>query len=186
MTQIALFGTSADPPTTAHQTILKWLSQHYDLVAVWASDNPFKNHQASLEHRMMMLKLLIGEIDENKIKLCEELSHRRTLITVEKAREIWGSEVKFILVIGADLVSQIRSWYQVEELFKKVQLLIVPRPGYKLEKQDLLALSNLGAKWDIAELDPPPVSSTAYRENDNKYAITSSVNDYIQREGLYL
>lgn len=186
MTKIALFGTSADPPTAAHQTIVKWLSQHYDLVAVWASDNPFKNHQASLEHRMMMLKLLIGEIDQNKIKLCEELSHLRSLITVEKARKIWGSEPELILVIGADLVSQIRSWYQVEELFKQVQLLIVPRPGYKLEKQDLLALTNLGAKWEIADLDAPPVSSTAYRQHDNKYVITPSVNDYIQREELYL
>ncbi|NEP57541.1 MAG: nicotinic acid mononucleotide adenylyltransferase, partial [Symploca sp. SIO2G7] len=27
--KIALFGTSADPPTAAHQAILSWLSHHY-------------------------------------------------------------------------------------------------------------------------------------------------------------
>ena len=43
--RIALFGTSADPPTAGHQKILRWLSEGYDRVAVWAADNPFKCHQ---------------------------------------------------------------------------------------------------------------------------------------------
>ena len=60
---VALFGTSADPPTAGHQAILKWLSERYDWVAVWASDNPFKFHQTSLEHRGAMLRLLIEDID---------------------------------------------------------------------------------------------------------------------------
>jgi nicotinate-nucleotide adenylyltransferase len=62
MVNIALFGTSADPPTSAHQAILNWLSYHYDHVAVWASDNPFKTHQTPLEHRSTMLRLLIEDI----------------------------------------------------------------------------------------------------------------------------
>ncbi|MEQ8959290.1 MAG: adenylyltransferase/cytidyltransferase family protein, partial [Coleofasciculus sp. C2-GNP5-27] len=75
MTTIALFGTSADPPTAAHQTILQWLSKHYDKVAVWASDNPFKSHQTSLEHRKRMLEVLISEIEtpRNNIGVHEEL-----------------------------------------------------------------------------------------------------------------
>lgn len=32
---IALFGTSADPPTIGHQGILQWLSGRYDVVVVW-------------------------------------------------------------------------------------------------------------------------------------------------------
>ena len=43
MKSVALFGTSADPPTSGHGAILGWLSQHYDQVAVWAADNPFKS-----------------------------------------------------------------------------------------------------------------------------------------------
>ncbi|MEY2856531.1 MAG: nicotinic acid mononucleotide adenyltransferase, partial [Cyanobacteriota bacterium] len=55
MKTIALFGTSADPPTIGHQTILQWLSQHYDRIVVWASDNPFKQHQTPLKFRSEML-----------------------------------------------------------------------------------------------------------------------------------
>lgn len=34
--RVALFGTSADPPTAGHQVVLSWLSEGYDWVAVWA------------------------------------------------------------------------------------------------------------------------------------------------------
>ena len=108
--KIALFGTSADPPTAGHQTILNWLAEHYDLVVVWASDNPFKKHQTTLQHRSQMLQVAIDEIEPRKhnIKLCQKLSDRRTLITLQKAREIW-TDAEFTLVIGADLVKQIVS-----------------------------------------------------------------------------
>jgi nicotinate-nucleotide adenylyltransferase len=187
MQKIALFGTSADPPTAGHQTILKWLSDRYDLVAVWASDNPYKKHQASLKQRMQMLRLAIAEIptSQNNLKVYEELSDRRSLIAVDTAREIWGKETEYTLVIGSDLVKQIQKWYRVEELFKKTKILIVPRPSYLLELEDLKILQSLGARYAIADLDAPAVSSTAYRQNRDNHLVTSNVKDYIDREKLY-
>ena len=112
MKKIALFGTSADPPTVGHQTILHWLSQHYDRVVVWASDNPFKKHQTPLEYRSTMLQLAIKDLkSRHNIELHPELSDRYTLITVNKARSKWGQEVEFTLVIGSDILPQIKSWY---------------------------------------------------------------------------
>ncbi len=123
MVNIALFGTSADPPTAAHQAIINWLSHHYDYVAVWASDNPFKSHQTPLEHRSQMLRLLIEEIQppRRNVSLHPSLSSPRTLETVEKAREHWGLQVGFTLVIGADLISQMPRWYQIDHLLKQVE-----------------------------------------------------------------
>lgn len=187
MKTIALFGTSADPPTAGHQTILRWLSDRYDLVAVWASDNPFKDHQATLKQRTQMLRLVIEEIDPpgNNISLCEELSDRRTLITVQKARKIWGDDVEFTVVIGSDLVAQIRKWYRIEELLKQVQILIVPRPGYAIAQKDLEALTNLGGKYAIANFDAPRVSSSTYREEKDSDLITPAVQNYISQNHLY-
>jgi nicotinate-nucleotide adenylyltransferase len=118
MTEIALFGTSADPPTAGHRVILEWLSEHFDRVAVWASDNPFKNHQTSLEHRAMMLALLIRDIDSPQKNIClrQDLSDRRSLFSVEKARQVWGEDAEYTLVIGSDLAGQIRRWYRAGEL----------------------------------------------------------------------
>jgi nicotinate-nucleotide adenylyltransferase len=187
MTKIALFGTSADPPTAAHQTILKWLSEHYDCVAVWASDNPFKGKQTSLAHRLEMLRLLIEEINPpcSNISLQEELIYLRSLISVQKAKEMWGNEAEYTLVIGSDLIQQIQRWYRVEDLLKQVQILIIPRPGYPIKEEDLDTLSSLGGKWSIADINAPSISSTNYREQQDKNAITPTVKDYIHREQLY-
>ena len=185
MTNIALFGTSADPPTVAHRAILKWLSQHYDRVAVWASDNPFKDHQTSLQHREAMLRLVIEEINSSSnVSLHEELSDRRSLMSVNRAMEIWGRS-QYSLVIGSDLTAQIRQWYHIQELLQKVQILIVPRPGYDIARADLEALQNLGGTWAIADIQVPAISSTAYREAGDTSTLTPPVKDYIRREQLY-
>lgn len=183
--RIALFGTSADPPTSGHQTILNWLSQHYDRVVVWASNNPFKTHQTPLEHRSAMLLILIEEINwRQNMSLYPELSSPRTLETFEKAKSLWP-DAELTLVIGSDLVKQLPTWYRIEELLPQVQLLVIPRPGYQVGEADLEVIRQMGTQIAIADLDAPSVSSTAYREKGDPQALTPRIEDYIHREQLY-
>ena len=201
MEKIALFGTSADPPTIGHQTILHWLSNHYDRVVVWASDNPFKQHQTPLTDRTQMLGLAIADIKtsdpaspkgarecasltHNNISLHPELSDRRTLVTVNKAKKKWG-EAEFTLVIGSDILAQITSWYHSEELLAQVRLLIVPRLGYGIRDKDLAALKKAGGKFAIATLNAPKVSSSTYRLHKDKSLVIPAVNNYIWQKNLY-
>jgi nicotinate-nucleotide adenylyltransferase len=184
MVTIALFGTSADPPTEGHQAILMGLAQQFDEVAVWASDNPFKSHQTPLEHRERMLQLLIDELPQRNVHLYEELSHPRALITVDRARMHWVN-ADLTLVVGADLVTELPRWYQVEDLLHQVKLLVVPRPGYDLSEAALTTLRQMGATVTIANLSAPAVSSTAYRESGNLEVVPPPVKAYIHQEQLY-
>ncbi|MGB3534901.1 MAG: nicotinate-nucleotide adenylyltransferase [Microcoleaceae cyanobacterium] len=186
MTQIALFGTSADPPTAGHQQILLWLSDHFDRVVVWASDNPFKSNQTDLQHRCAMLQRLVDEIKPSKpnIDAYQHFSNRRTVKTVMSAQQQWP-QAQFTLVIGSDLVQQIRGWYQVQNLLKQVKLLVVPRPGYPVDDRDLAALNQLGATVAIASLTGLAVSSTDFREAGDSNALTPSVQAYIDQKHLY-
>ncbi|MGF1492990.1 MAG: nicotinate-nucleotide adenylyltransferase [Microcoleaceae cyanobacterium] len=186
MTRIALFGTSADPPTAGHQEILSWLSQHFDQVVVWASDNPFKSNQTDLKYRTEMLQVLIDEIHSvhQNIELHPELSHRYTVETLRGAKHYWP-DAEFTLVIGADLVKQIMRWYRVEEILRQVNLLIVPRPGYEMNLEDLTQLQEIGGGVAIASMMGLPVSSTDYREERNMDAVTGQVRQYISQKGLY-
>jgi nicotinate-nucleotide adenylyltransferase len=187
MTNIALFGTSADPPTEGHKAILRWLSDRFDWVAVWASNNPFKSHATPLEHRTTMLHLLAMEVDppRRNIRLERRLSSPRTLETVQQARQLWGDEVELTFIIGSDLIAQIPKWYCVEELVKQIRFLIVPRPGYAINTEELAKLDRLGAQYAIADFQPPPVSSTAYRQQGDPYTVTPTVQQYIHQEKLY-
>lgn len=185
MKKIALFGTSADPPTVGHQTILLWLSQHYDRVVVWASDNPFKQHQTPLKYRTEMLQLAIRDLGQQNINLHPELSDRFTVNTVNQSRKKWGQEVEFSLVIGSDIVPQIHNWYQIKELLAEVKVLIVPRLGYGITEVDLVAFQQLGGKYAIATLNAPKVSSSSYRLQKDQSLVIPLVRDYIYQQNLY-
>lgn len=193
--KIALFGTSADPPTIAHQEIISWLGSQFigvaspqeNRVAVWAADNPFKVHGASLEQRSQMLELLIEEIKPSVSKYAQvyrKLSSQRTLETLITARQIWH-DGEFTLTIGADLVTQLPRWYGASELLAQVQLLIVPRIGNQIELSDLDILTDLGAKIEIAPLATPPISSTVIRNNHSIEGLTPRVALYTQQHNLY-
>ncbi|MBD1212705.1 MAG: nicotinate-nucleotide adenylyltransferase [Dolichospermum circinale Clear-D4] len=185
--KIALFGTSADPPTAGHLVILKWLSEHYDWVAVWAADNPLKSQQTLLSHRAVMLELLIKDINVSRknIALEQDLSSWRTLETVEKAKLKWGEHIEYTLVIGADLVNQLPRWYHIQDLLQQVQLLVIPRPGYIIDNSSLENVKQIGAKIAIANLIGLDVSSTAFREQGDINTLTPPVVAYIHQQHLY-
>ena len=182
-TRIALFGTSADPPTIGHQQILRWLSQNYDAVWIWASDNPFKQHPVRLSHRTAMLQRCVAEIGQGQnLEVLPGLSSPRSLMTLNLARQR-SPKAAFTLVIGSDLAAQIPTWYQAEVLLAQVRLLIVPRPGFPLEPAALSWLQQETA-LSIAPIQGAPVSSSQYRRGDRE-VISPAVQAYIQQEDLY-
>lgn len=183
---IALFGTSADPPTLGHQKIIHWLSRYYDLVAVWASNNPSKQHQVSLKVRAEMLGLLVEELNycASNIIVCPNISDRHTYNTIIKAKAIW-SNAEFTFIVGSDVVKQISKWYQIDKVLTQVKILIVPRVGYKLTNSDLDKLEDLETKYDIANLLIPEISSSQYRETKNSKLLTPAIQKYLQQNNFY-
>jgi nicotinate-nucleotide adenylyltransferase len=181
---LALFGTSADPPTVAHQQIIQWLGSQFKRVAVWASDNPFKQHSASLAQRSEMLQCLVTALDQSGISVEPELSSPRAYETLERAHQKWPQAL-LTFVIGSDLVAQIPRWYRASELVNLTRFLIVPRVQTGPDASDLQCLSDLGASWAIATLTVPSVSSTVYREQASAEVIPPAVRDYIEAHGLY-
>ena len=184
--QIALFGTSADPPTYGHLEILTWLSKRYDRTAVWASDNPFKRDQTPLDDRTEMLRLLVtlsGESLET-LQVYPELSDLRTIITYNRAVKVWPN-AKFTFVLGADLLPQLPTWYQAEELLAAVDLLVIPRSGYQILDSTIDKIKSLGGTLEIANLITPNVSSSAYRYDMAPNTVPTIVQSYIQQQELY-
>jgi nicotinate-nucleotide adenylyltransferase len=156
-------------------------------VAVWAADNPFKLHGATLEQRSQMLELLIEEIQlptSQNAQVYRSLSSQRTLETLVTARSIWPDS-EFTLTIGADLITQLPQWYRVAELLSQVKLLIVPRTGNQLESSGLQKLTDLGAKISIAPLSTPAISSTTIRNSHSIEGLTPRVAIYTQQQNLY-
>lgn len=181
---IALFGTSADPPTTAHGDILQWLSHRYPRVLVWAADNPFKRHQTPLPLRQTMLSLLVQHLNCPNVEHRPELSHPYTLHTVEAVRAQWPDQ-PLTLVVGSDVVPKLPHWYRAAELLQQVALLVLQRPGVVINPEDWQNLRRLCHAVELANYCGPQVSSTAYREEHDTQQLPPAIAQYIQQQGLY-
>jgi 8-oxo-dGTP diphosphatase len=181
---IALFGTSADPPTLGHQVVLEWLAQHFDQVAVWASDNPFKGNQTPLAHRQAMLRLLVNEVHLPQVEHYPSLSDRKTLNTVKEAYQRWP-DAQFTLVVGSDVVPTLLHWHRIETLLTLVKILVLPRSGTALIQATVASLRSQGADLAIADFLGPDISSSAYRNTGNPAGLPESISNYIHEHNLY-
>jgi nicotinate-nucleotide adenylyltransferase len=135
---------------------------------------------------MAMLQLLIDEIQpaRHNIHLDSTLGCSRTYHTLEIARQRW-QDAKLTFVIGADLIFQLPNWYRIDQVLERVDLLVIPRPGYPVKDAALAELRRRGARLTIADLTGPDISSTAYREGGETEGLTPPIAAYIHQEHLY-
>ena len=188
MNRIALFGTSADPPTLGHRALLQGLLAHFPLVATWASNNPMKPHQAPLEVRIALLEALVEAIANPRLELVQELSSPWAIDTLERARHRWPQATP-VFVVGSDLVPQMPSWRQAAPLLKGLEVAVAPRQGWPLAASDLERLRALGAQVEVLELPVPATASSRVRGEAGQPPDPAQVPEelwpLLRRHGLY-
>ena len=160
---IALFGTSADPPTEGHRVLLQGLLSLYPHVATWASDNPQKHHGAPLALRAELLGALVAAIHDPRLSLEQELSSPWAIETLERAARRWPGE-PLVFVVGSDLVAQIPRWREASRLLAGCRLAIAPRGGWPVRSEELEALRRLGARLEVLDLQVPATASSRVRQ----------------------
>ena len=183
---IALFGTSADPPTIGHRAILAWLSQRYDQVFVWAADNPFKSDQTPLFHRQQMLRQLLeaGAPSFVNVVWRPDLSHQWSLMSVQKVKVDWP-DAALVLVIGSDILASLQNWHAIDQLIRLVKFVVLHRPGTPIETPYLEAFRHRGGVIEVAEFYGPEVSSSDFRLHHRLEVVPQSVLDYVWEHNLY-
>jgi len=181
---IALFGTSADPPTLGHQAILRELTKAFPKVITWASDNPDKNHQIPLAKRTQLLRILVKEISHPQLKLVQELSSPRTIHTLKKAFKLWP-KASFSFVIGSDLAVQIPKWLNVESILNQAKIAIAIRDGWPISDKQIQEIKNLGGEIELLPFKIPGSSSSNFRERPLEELVPSEIIPTLLEENLY-
>ncbi len=182
--QIALLGTSADPPTQGHQALLEGLLNLYPKVVTWASNNPIKIHGTSLNTRHKLLKVLVESIDNENLELIQELSSPWTLKTLEDAHKRWPKN-ELIFVIGSDLIEQIPNWLNAKVFLKKARIGIAPRKGWPVKAKQINILKALGGKIDLLPLQIPSSASSKIRKNEELKNIPRPILKCLLEKNLY-
>ena len=182
--RIALFGTSADPPTKGHKKILEELSNIYCCIITYASNNPKKKHKENIFFRKLLLETLIKELNNPKIIFNQKISSPWAIDSIKVCKKIYALK-KLDFVIGSDLITEISSWKNFDAIIREVKLLIIKREGYPIESNTLEKLEINRVIFEISSLNIPNSSSSKVRLNDNYSDLPKSLIDIVKKNNLY-
>ena len=184
MNSIALFGTSADPPTLGHEALLSELTKIFPKVITWASDNPDKKHQIPLLKRTQLLRILVKKISNPKLELVQELSSPRTIYTLKKASQLWPKE-SFSFVIGSDLAVQVPNWLNAKSILDKAKIAIAMRDGWPINNKQMEEIEKLGGEVELLPFNIPESSSSKFRERPQEVLVPQELVPLLLEENLY-
>ena len=182
--KVALFGTSADPPSNGHKKIIEELSKIYNFVISYASDNPSKKHSEDLYFRSLLLKTLINDFNNPKILFDQDLSSPWAISSIRKCKKKYDF-VDIDFVIGSDLLEEIIVWKNINELFKEADLLIIPRVDYPIKEINLKLIKELNGNFRISPFKIPKISSSNIRGNINYSGLPQCLIPIIETNNLY-
>lgn len=139
----AFFGGSFDPPHAGHLGVARGAlaSGRCDRVMWVPSFSPphkAGREQAGFEHRMNMLRLLTAAEPGNFVSDVEMRRQKSPSYTFELLEELNSrGEEEFLLLIGADSLLELHTWYRGVELAGRFEVLTYPRPGAEVTREIL-------------------------------------------------
>jgi len=181
---IALFGTSADPPTIGHKKILEELSKIYAFTISYVSNNPKKKHIEDISIRSHLLKTLIEGLENPKIIFDQSVSSQWALESIKKCKEIYKFN-NLDFVIGSDLIKDIFYWKNFDKVILEVRFFIILREGYPVESNTLKMLETHKVNFKISTIKIPEASSSNFRLNLNCSNLPTSLIDIVRKNNLY-
>lgn len=184
MNRVALYGGSFDPPHVGHVMAVAWVLSSTDVDALWlvpCFQHAFGKPLSSYEHRREMCRLAVRPFDKARVAVNDVEARlggtSRTIDTVQ----LLASEhpdVRFDVVVGADIFKDSGSWKRFDELQRLCRFLVLGREGYP------------SPEGVVTSPTIPDVSSTSVRERvrsggDVSVLLPRDVAAYVAEHGLY-
>ncbi len=106
-----------------------------------------------------------------------------TIDTLRYLSENFGQQMRFSILMGADLVDQLDSWKEPEKILDNYPIYVYPRRGYTLKRyMDRVVSLNDAPLCDFSSTE---VRSTIERGGDTSRMLCPEVARYIRDKGLY-
>lgn len=179
--KIAILGGSFDPIHAGHLQIAR-CALHLGMDEVWlmvTNDTPLKERVLTpAKHRVEMIRRAIAPY--RHIHCCEmELRREGKSYTIDTVRELQRCypEVSFYWLIGSDQALQLDAWKDIDELTKRIQMIVFSRKGPQVESPYPLLFQ---------PMELIDVSSSEIRSGEKWNYLHPAVRSYIAEQGLYL
>lgn len=190
---VIIFGGSFNPITLGHiDTSLSVSNKvNSDVLITPCFKNNFKNELVDSTHRLNMCKIAVKNYPNIKINSIEidKQTSGSTLELIKLLKNI-NPETDFYFLIGMDNANSITTWKNYKELLDLTNFIVVPRKGYKedknidwYKKEPHIYLSDC----EIIETCSKDVRRYLKDKNINKIKnlLDKDVLDYILENNLY-
>jgi nicotinate (nicotinamide) nucleotide adenylyltransferase len=162
--RIALYGLSANPVHNAHLAIIKALSSRFDLVFVWAVDNPDKYgipNYLPLAIRNEMVDAALNDLKLPNVENTPQWSHPYTGESVQMIRKVYPSASLWI-VLGSDSIKSVSTWSGGDLMNAADGFIEVTRPGLPIGPSTQL-IGGKSMPVIVMDIKTPPYSSSEIR-----------------------
>jgi nicotinate-nucleotide adenylyltransferase len=189
MLRLGIMGGTFDPIHLGHLFAAEAVAKNFKLdsiIFIPAGDPWQKATYASAQHRLAMTKLAIQDHSSFQISTIE-IDRAGPTYTIDTLQELHNlyPDAELFFITGADSLSGIGSWKQVEKLWPLATFIGVSRPGHTLKAPNFP-----GASLELLEISALEVSSTEIRAKVNSGEsldglVPEKVSEYIKEQNLY-
>ena len=132
----------------------------------------------------MLLRILIEDLNNPSVLFDQELSSPWAIKSIKRCKQKYNPD-KIKFVIGSDLINQLLSWKNFNEIITECDLFIIPREGYPINPLTIKSINNTNAKYEISKFIVPNISSSMIREKNLYKKLPRSLVDVIKNKNLY-
>jgi len=207
MNAVALFGGTFNPIHNGHLLIAEEVRTKYNLdkvVFIPSFQPPHKETANLADPAQRLIMAHLGTVDNPCFEVSSVEMDRGgksyTVDTLRHFKDQYGDGVQLYFIVGADMLMELTTWKNIDEILQMCRFIAVQRPGYDIAKilnYRFIASNspNLSGEMfdnilveDVARLD---VSSTLVRQRVKewksiKYLVPEPVEQYIHNQQLYL
>ena len=196
---IALFCGSFNPPLFSHLSLAEQLLNSDEniekIIFVPVSNKYNKEGLISDEHRLNMLNLVCEKNPRFEVSNIEFNTPRQpyTFETMQTMQNIYP-ENEIRLIIGTDNLSQLDTWYEIEQLLNRFKVFVLARDEDDIE--NIIYNHNLLSKYSSSfiksnisirtNLSSSFVRNEIKNKNSVKYLLPDEVIEYIKNNNLYI
>ena len=198
--KLGIFGGTFNPIHYGHLIAAEAVRERLQLdkvIFMTSGRPPHKNDEqvADAEDRYEMVKQAIASnpyFEASRIEL-DRKGYTYTVDTLRALKQEYGDSTRLHFIIGADIVDELTTWKEYENVFRLCDFAAVLRPGYdrtKLEADIQRLKEQYGVGIHTVTIPLIDISSTDIRERcalgrSIRYLVTDDTERFIIQHGLY-